>query len=141
MDEDEVNPYHEIVTNKIEKENIITMQMEQWLILSNVANYVQYGRHPRNFYDLDVKTIDQKSHRKIYDKFKEEDRQILELDFGDIPEKLKGDYLDMNKEIQLELISTTRFNEDSDLSKTYLDTIDINRASKIKAEEKFPVSE
>ena len=63
MDEDEVNPYHEIITNKLE-ENIITMQMEQWSILSNIVNYVQYNRHPRNFYDLDVKTIDQKSHRK-----------------------------------------------------------------------------
>ena len=46
------------------------MQMEQWSILSNVVNCVQYDRYPRNFYDLDDKTIDQKSHRKIYDKFK-----------------------------------------------------------------------
>ena len=29
LDEDEVNPYHEIITNKVEKENIITLQMEQ----------------------------------------------------------------------------------------------------------------
>ena len=40
MDEDEVNPYHEIITNKIE-ENIITTQMQQWSILSNVVNYAQ----------------------------------------------------------------------------------------------------
>ena len=45
--------------------NIITSQVEQWLILSNIVNYVQYDRWPRNFYDLDIKTIDQKSHRKI----------------------------------------------------------------------------
>ena len=37
------------------------------------------------FYDLNIKTKDQKSSRKIYDKFMEEDRQILELDFGDTP--------------------------------------------------------
>ena len=29
IEEDEVNPYHEIITNKVEKENIITLQMEQ----------------------------------------------------------------------------------------------------------------
>ena len=29
IDEDEVNPYHEIITNKVENENIITIQMEQ----------------------------------------------------------------------------------------------------------------
>ena len=31
----------------------------------------------------------------MYDKLKEEDRQIIELDFGDAPGKLKGEYLDM----------------------------------------------
>ena len=30
LDEDEVNPYHEIITNEVEKENIITSQKEQW---------------------------------------------------------------------------------------------------------------
>ena len=34
--------------------------MEQWAILSNGVNYVQYDRHPRHFYSLDFKTIDQK---------------------------------------------------------------------------------
>ena len=63
IDDDEVNPYHEIITNNIDRENIITLQMEEWSILSNVVNYVQYDRHPRIFYDLDVKTIDQKRHR------------------------------------------------------------------------------
>ena len=38
--------------------------MEQWSILNNVVNYVQYDRHPRNFYDLDVKTTDQNAIRK-----------------------------------------------------------------------------
>ena len=76
LDEDKVNPYHEIIMNKVEKENIITSQIEKWSILSNIVNYVQYDRHPRNFYDLDIKTIDQKSYKKIYDKYKEEERQI-----------------------------------------------------------------
>ena len=37
--------------------------MEQWSILSNVVNYVQYDRNLKYFYDLVVKTIDQKNHR------------------------------------------------------------------------------
>ena len=72
---------------------------------------------------------------------KEKDRQILEVDFGDIPEKLRGDYLDMYKGIQSEVISSTIFDENSDLSMTYLGRTDITRGSKIKAEEKFPISE
>ena len=71
-------------------------------------------------FDLDVKTIDQNSLKKIYDKFKEEERQILELNFSDTPEKLKGDYLDMYEGIQSEKISTSRFDENSDLSMIYL---------------------
>ena len=39
------------------------------------------------------------------------------------------------------MISTTRFDKNSDLSSTYVGKIDIARASKIKAEEKFPISE
>ena len=65
--------------------------MEQWSILSNVVNYVQYDRNPKNFYDLDIKDIDEKSHRKMYDRFKDEDRRILKLDFGTNPDKLRGD--------------------------------------------------
>ena len=134
----EINPYHEIVVNKAERDNTIIWQMEQWLILSNVVNYVQYNRHPKNFYNLDIKAVDQKRHKKTYNKEKE--RQILELDFGDTPEKLKGEYLDMYKGIQKEVISTTRFDENSDLITTYLGRIDMIRASKIKAEERFPIS-
>ena len=66
---------------------------------------------------------------------------MLDLDFGDTPEKLKGGYLDTYGGIQSEVISTTRFDEISDLSKTHLGRIDITRTSKIKTEEKFHVSE
>ena len=113
--------------------------MEQWSIFINIVNYVQYDRHPKNFYDLSIKTVDSKSHKKIYNKV--EKRQILKLDFGNTPEKLKGEYLDMYKGIQSEVISTTRFHENSDLSATYLGRIDTARASQIKAEEEFPISE
>ena len=47
----------------------------------------------------------------------------------------------MYKGIQSEVINTTRFDENSDLSTIYLQKIDITRASKIKTEEKFPISE
>ena len=50
----------------------------------------------------------------------EEERQILDLDFANTPEKLRGDYLDMYEGIQSEVISSTRFDENSDLSTTYL---------------------
>ena len=36
--------------NKVEKDNMIVLQMEQWSVLSNIVNYVQYNRHPRNLW-------------------------------------------------------------------------------------------
>ena len=47
----------------------------------------------------------------------------------------------MYEGVQSEVINTTRFDENSDLSMTYLGRIDLTRANKIKAEEKFPISE
>ena len=48
---------------KVEKDNTVISQMEQWSILSNIVNYVQYDRHPRISYDFDIKTVDQKNHK------------------------------------------------------------------------------
>ena len=47
----------------------------------------------------------------------------------------------MYKGVQSKVLSTTRFDENSDLSMTYSGKIDTTRVSKIKAEEKFPISE
>ena len=40
-----------------------------------------------------------------------------------------------------EILSTTRFDENSDLSTTYLGKADKSKNNKIKAEESFPISE
>ena len=104
-----INSYHEIIANKVEKFDTIISQMEQWLILSNIVNYIQYGRHPENYYDLDIKPKDSRSHKKVFNK--ERKGQMLDLDFGYTPGKLKEEYLDMYEGIQPEIISTTRFDE------------------------------
>ena len=44
---------------------------------------------------------------------------MLQLDFGDMPEILKGEYLDIYERVQSEILSTTRFDENSDLSTAY----------------------
>ena len=86
----EINPCCEFITNKAEKDITIKSQMEQWSTLSTIYKYIQYNGHLKNIYDLHIRAVDQKNYKKIYNK--EEERQILELDFGDTPEKLKGEY-------------------------------------------------
>ena len=48
-----------------------------------------------------------------------EEREITELDFGVTPKIICEEYLDVYEGIQLEILNTTRFDENSDLS-TYL---------------------
>ena len=73
--------------------------------------------------------------------YKEEKRDILELDFGQTLNILKEEYLDVYDGIQSEIISTMRFDENSDLSTTYLGKADRSKNNNIKAEESFPISE
>ena len=54
-----------------------------------------------------------------YDRLKKEYRQVIELDFGDIPDTLKGEYLDMYNGVRLEVLCTTKVDENSDLSTMY----------------------
>ena len=48
-----------------------------------------------------------------------EKRDVMELDFGVMPEVLREEYLDVYDGIQSEVVSTTMFDENSDLSTTY----------------------
>ena len=61
--------------------------MEQWSILSNIMNYVQYDRYPSNFHNVIIKAVNKANHKRKPNT--EDERQMLELDFGDIPGKLK----------------------------------------------------
>ena len=47
----------------------------------------------------------------------------------------------MYEGIQLEILNTTRFGRNLDLSTTYLGKSDRSKNNKIKAEESFPISE
>ena len=43
----EINPYRELIVNNEEKIEPLLAQMEQWSILSNTLNYIQYDRLPK----------------------------------------------------------------------------------------------
>ena len=43
----DVNSYKELIVNNAEKIEPILTQMEQWSILSNTLNYIQYDKHPK----------------------------------------------------------------------------------------------
>ena len=43
----DVNLYRELILNNAEKVETVLSQMEQWSILSNAINYIQYDKHQR----------------------------------------------------------------------------------------------
>ena len=131
----ETNPYKELIVNNAEKVEPLMTQMEQWSILSNILNYIQYDRHPKTYHSLSINAV---SENKINTK---EKGDIVELDFSVIPEILKEEYLDVYDRIQSEVVNTTRFDEDLDLSTMYLGGSDRGKGDKLKAEKSFSISE
>ena len=67
------------------------------------------------------------------------DKDPVELDFDSTPLKLCEEYLDIYEGIQMEIVNTTRFNGNSDLSTTYLGRSNKARNDKLKVEESFPI--
>ena len=105
-------------------------QMEQWSILSNILNYIQHSRFSSMNHTLDVKAMNKyKSKPNV-------DREFKEMDFGTTPQKLQEEYMDVYEGIHSEIVSSNRFDENSDISTTYLGKIE-NRGikDKLKAEE------
>ena len=39
-----INPYSELIVNKVERTEPLMTQLEQWSILSNILNYVQHSK-------------------------------------------------------------------------------------------------
>ena len=70
-----------------------------------------------------------------------EEENVIEVDFGPTPNVLKEEYQDIYEGIHSEIVKTTIFDEDSDLSTAYLGRLDRSKSDKLKAEESFPISE
>ena len=70
-----------------------------------------------------------------------EEKEFMEFGFGRMPHKLCKEYLDVYDSIQSEIVNTTRCDENSDLSTTYLGRSKKAKNDKLKAEESFPISE
>ena len=116
MDDDsgEVNPYRELVVNNAEKIEMPKTQMEQWSILSNLLNYVQHSKFNSMSHSLSVKPVNR------YKTIPNEEREFREVDFGTVLQSLQDEYLNQYKGIQSDIVNSSRFDENSDISTTYL---------------------
>ena len=140
-DSGEENPYRELIINNAEKIEVQKTQMEQWSILSNMLNYVQHSQLNSMNHSLDIKPVN-KYKTQSNDSHSSFDKEFREVDFGKAPQSLQDEYLYVYEGIQSDIVSSNRFDENSDTSTTYLGQIEHKGSqNKLRAEESFPISE
>ena len=64
----------------------------------------------------------------------------MDIDFGMYPDILRSKYLDVYEGVYAEMVHTNKFNENSDLSTTYLRQTKMTRDTKFNLEERFPIT-
>ena len=113
--------------------------MEQWSILSNVINYVQYNNNPKNVHSTTIRPA--KFNKVIKNtKGRNTNESLLEVNLVDSSDKSKEEYLDRYEGVTSETVDTTRFDENSDLSTTYLGKVNMTCDKDLLVEERFPIS-
>ena len=138
MQNQDDNPYKKVVLNKVFREEDKSPEMRNWSIFSDNVGYIQHEqKSPQN---LNIDTLDYRHHKELYLKLEGEERETLDVDFGIYPDILKSKYLDVYEGVYTEMVYANKFNEKSDLSTTYLGWKKMTRDTKIKAEERFPIT-
>ena len=136
----DINLYEKVLVSDVNTMDKNKSQMEQWSILSDNIVYVRsVGNDDMN--GIDIKTVNYKDHKRMYRKMGKEEGQRMSIDFGESPYVLKGKYMDVHEDVFAEVVTTNRFDENVDLSTTYLGKIGMKRGDIMKAEEMFPISE
>ena len=83
------------------------------------------------FNNLSIDQLNQQQDVKLYRKLQEKESLNVHVNFGGSPDKLKTEYLDMYKGVYAEIISSDRFDKDTDLSTMYLGQIDMTRDTEV----------
>ena len=130
------NSYRDLVVNNVDREEMSHSPIEQWSILSNIINYVQHSRNPLNFHFVTVKPV------KFSKTIKTKDRSeiLLRVELIESPGRSRAEYLDRYEGIKAEIIDTTRFDKNSDLSTTYLGRLNMTQDKDLMLQQRFPIS-
>ena len=131
-------PYKRVVLNNVYKEPDKSPEMQSWSIFSDNVRYIQHDQLTSQ--DLDIDNLDYHDHKDIYFQMKNKKGETLDVDFGLYPDITKARYLDIYEDIYAEMVYASKFDENSDLSMTYLGQADMTRSTKIKAAERFPIT-
>ena len=134
----EINSYKEAILKEPNK-NKDQVPVGEWSILSDHVKYVMHGKS-EVFQKLSINSMNDRQNRDLYKSLNNEKTIKTNLNFGNSPENLKSEYLDMYKGVYVGVISTDKFDENTDISTTYLGQLEMTRNIEVKAEENFPMT-
>ena len=138
MKDFEVNSFKEAILKEPNK-NKDQVPMEEWSMLSDHVKYVMHGKS-EVCQKLSINSMNYKQNRDLYKSLNNEQTTKTNLNFGNGPENLKAEYLDVYEGIYTEVISTDKSDEDTHISTTYLGQVDMARDTEVKTEESFPMT-
>ena len=136
----DTNPYEKVLLSDRNLKRKANSQIEQWSILSDNIVYVK-SEDKDIMNGIDIKPIDYREHKRMYRKMNKEGGKRVDMDYGENPEVMKNRYMDIYDKVYAEVVTTSRFDENVDLSTTYLGRVNMQREEMLKAEESFPMSE
>ena len=132
------NPYMRVELNNVYKVPEKCLEMKDWSIFSDNIRYVQHNQMTTQ--NLNFDTLDYRNHKGLYLQLKNKKSETLDIDFGLYPDVTKSRYLDVYEGVYAEMVYANKFNENSDLSTTYLGQTTMTRSTKIKATERFLIT-
>ena len=112
-------------------------QMKEWSILSDHVKYITSDKS-KTFNNLSIDQLNYRQDIHLYRELQEKESLSTDLNFGNSSTKLKSEYLDVYEGIYAEIVSSNRFDEDTDLSTTYLGQTDMTRDMEVKLRKIFP---
>ena len=126
--------------NKVEKndQKRSPAPMKEWSILSDHVKYI-ISDGSETFNNLSIDQLNYRQDIDLYKEWQEKESLNADVNFGSSPDRLKAEYLDVYEGVYAEIVSSDRFDEDTDLSTTYLGQVDMTRDMEVKAEQNFPI--
>ena len=77
----DTNPYREFIVNNAQEIEPLLAQMEQWSILSNTLNYIQYDKHQKHYPNLGISAVNTcKNHLDV--QMEEDMTELFEVGFS-----------------------------------------------------------
>ena len=97
---------------------------------------MQHSRSPLNFHFVTIKP--EKLNKTV--KIKDKGATMPKVNLIESSGRSREEYLDRYERVKTEIVDTSRFDKNSDLSTTYLGRIDMTRDKDLMVEQRFPIS-